>query len=149
MKTLILGLGNDILGDDALGIIASRELARILSDRNDIDVVESSLHGVALLETFLGYDRAIVIDAIKTGDHEPGTILMMDSSELRPVYSPSPHYAGLPELFEIANILELEFPTEVKIVAMEVVDPYTVGADLSEPVKKALPLLIEKVAALV
>jgi len=143
MKTLILGLGNDLLGDDAVGILAVRLLKQELC--NKADLVECPLHGLALLEFFVGYDRAIIIDSIQTGRHPPGTICDYSPDDLDCVISPSPHYSGLPEMLALAKQLDLEFPKEIKIFALEVLDPCTIGCDLSEPVRQALPDLMQKV----
>lgn len=145
MKILVLGLGNELLGEDAVGIMAARALKDKL--RGQADVVESSLSGLALLEHFIGYDRAIVIDAVKTGHHPPGTIVEMGPGDLDPAIAPSPHYAGLPELLALAKQLNLDFPKEIKIFALEVEDPYTIGGKLSEPVSRALKELVRRVYA--
>jgi hydrogenase maturation protease len=140
---LVLGIGNELLSDDGVGILAVRKLAREL--RGQADVVETALHGLALLELFLGHRQAIVIDAICTGAHPHGTVFELNPADLETVESPSPHYTGLPEMLALAKQLNLDFPADVKIIAMEVVDPFTVGFELSEPVQKALPELIRKV----
>jgi len=140
---LVLGLGNELLSDDGVGILAVRKLAREL--RGKTDVVETALHGLALLELFIGHRQAIVIDAICTGAHPPGSVIELDPADLETVESPSPHYTGLPEMLTLAEQLKLDFPVDVKIIAMEVVDPFTVGFDLSEPVKQALPELVRMV----
>ncbi len=44
-RTLVLGLGNDILADDAIGLLAVRALRPSLDD--SVDVQETSVHGVA------------------------------------------------------------------------------------------------------
>lgn len=139
----MLGLGNDLLADDAVGILAARRLANELS--GNVDVVESPLSGVALLEHFLGFERAIVIDAIRTGVHPPGTIVELDPAELDAIPAPSPHYAGFPELVTLARELDLAFPSVVKILAVEVVDLHTIGGGLSPVVEEALPRLVERV----
>lgn len=143
MKTLILGLGNELLSDDAVGIWAARVLKERLKDQ--ADVVESSMSGMALLELFIGYERAIIIDAIKTGRQAPGTISELSPSDLSSVIAPSPHYAGLPELLALAKRLNLDFPKEIKIFALEVEDPYIIGSALSEPVRNALEELTQRV----
>ena len=107
MKTIVLGLGNDLLGDDAAGILAARALREQIGDV--ADVVESSLTGLALLDLFLGYDRAIIIDAIVTGNKPPGAIHELHPSDLDPVVAPSPHYTGLPEMLAISERLDLKF----------------------------------------
>jgi hydrogenase maturation protease len=145
MKTLVLGLGNDLLSDDGVGILAARALKENLI--GIADVVESSLSGAALLDILMGYERAIVIDAIRTTLQPPGTISELTPADFDAVPAPSPHYTGLPELLAIAHQMDLDFPKDIRIFAVEVMDPHTVGGDLTEPVKKALPLLIERVQA--
>ncbi|MHB0936091.1 MAG: hydrogenase maturation protease [Armatimonadota bacterium] len=88
-----------------------------------------------------------MVDAIYTGAHPPGTILELDPADLETVDSPSPHYTGLPEMLSLANQLKLDFPPEIKILAIEVVDPFTVGFELSQPVQQALPEFIGKIKA--
>lgn len=143
MKILILGLGNELLGDDAVGILAARVLKERLKDQ--ADVVESSLSGMALLDLLVGYDRAIIIDAVKTGQTPPGTIYELSPADLGAVAAPSPHYAGLPELIATAQALTLNFPKDIKIFAIEVEDPHTVGGQLSPAVAQALGRLIQQV----
>ncbi len=145
MKTriLVIGLGNDLLADDAVGILAARELKERLEGK--ADVVETAEHGVVLLDHFIGYDKAIVVDAIKTGKNSPGTVLEIDPGKLMPAANPSPHFTGLPELFVLARQFEVEFPTEVRIVAMEVEDLYTLGGEMTPAVRDSLPELVRRV----
>ncbi|MBA7626813.1 MAG: hydrogenase maturation protease [Calditrichaeota bacterium] len=143
MQPLVLGLGNDLLADDAIGILAARELKERLG--NQAEVVDSSLSGLALLDLMIGYRQAIIIDAICTGRATPGTIMRLNHEDLSQVVAPTPHYAGLPELFALARRLELEFPQELVIFTVEVADPLTVGGAMTPVVRRALPGLIEQV----
>jgi hydrogenase maturation protease len=143
MKILVLGLGNELISDDAVGIIAVRKLGEKYKGRAEIE--ESSLSGLALMDIFVGYDKAIVIDAVCSGRKPPGTIYELTSSDLGRVLAPSPHYTGLPEMMALAAELSLEFPGEIKIFAVEVSDMHSFGGDLTLHVKKALDPLLEKV----
>jgi hydrogenase maturation protease len=145
MKTLVLGLGNEILADDGVGVFA----ARALKDEflGQAEIVESSLSGLALLDLFIGFNRAIIIDAIKTDRFEPGSLYELAPEELGKVISPSPHYSGLPEILALAKQLDLEFPTEIKIFALEVEDPYTVGGKMTVSAEEGLKKMIVKVRA--
>ena len=145
MRTLVLGLGNDILADDAVGILAARALAGRLDAA--VDVKETAEHGVALLDHLLGYERVILLDAIQTGSNEPGTILEIDPASLSAVYAPSPHYAGLPELLAIAEGLKLDFPRHFRIFAVEVADALTIGGAMTPAVRAAIPELCNRVRA--
>ena len=143
MRTLVLGLGNELAGDDAVGVLVARAVREHL-DRA-ADVVESSASGMALIEIFAGYDRAVVIDSIRTGRNPPGTITEMGLTEVGRVVAPSVHQAGLPELAAVAERLGLGFPSQTRVLAVEVLDPYTLGAPLSEPVADAVPDLVRLV----
>lgn len=147
MKPLVLGLGNDLLCDDGVGLVAARRLAETIDDR--ADVVTSSLHGLALIDYFIGYTRAVVVDAVQTGLHPPGTVIEMDIADLRAVPGPSPHYTGLPEMRKIARELHLAFPETVKIVAVEIADVHTVQEKLSSAVEAALDEVYARVENIV
>jgi len=144
MKTLVLGLGNEIIADDAVGVIAARQLQSQLVGR--ADVMSCALHGLALLELFIDYDRAILIDAIQTGKIAPGTIIEIQPDELPPVQGPSPHFAGIPEMLDLARKLQVKFPSEFRIFAMEVADMQTIGGPITPAVAAAIPELCRKVS---
>jgi len=146
-KTLVLGLGNDLLADDAVGIVAAQRLGPLLRGR--ADVVASPLHGLALLDLFIGYDRAVVIDAIQTGRCRPGTIMEIDPKELRSAPAPSPHFAGLPEMLALSRRLGVHFPNAVRIVAVEVADLLTIGAGMTPAVRHVLPELCRYVCRII
>jgi hydrogenase maturation protease len=137
VKPLVLGLGNDLLGDDGIGILTARALMCELSPV--ADVVESSLHGIALIDILSGYRQVLIIDAIQTGTVPPGTVLDLRPSDLRSVIAPSPHYTGLPEMIRLARETGIDFPDDIRILAVEIVDASTLGAPLSPPVAGALP----------
>lgn len=143
--TLVLGLGNDIAGDDAVGPLVARALLVELD--GVADVVESSASGLALIEVFAGYDRAIVVDSILTGRNPPGTITEMELLDVGHVVASSLHNAGLPELAAVAGRLGLGFPARTVVFAVEVEDPYTFGAGLSPPVADAVEELVQLVRA--
>jgi len=139
VRTLVLGLGNDLLADDAVGLLVARALRERLGELDRVDVRETSVHGLALLELLVGYERAILVDAVHAGRHPPGSVIGIDPSELSEVYAPSPHYAGLPEMFALARALELDFPTDVAIIAIEVADVGTIGGPMTAAVREAVP----------
>lgn len=141
----MIGFGNELLSDDAIGVLVARELAREVPGK--ADVIECNLSGLSLLDLFVGHDKAIIIDAICTRKVPTGTIIELNPKDLRVTASPSPHYAGLPEVIQMAERLQLDFPKEIKILALEVADPHTIGGELSKPVANALSELVNRVKA--
>ena len=136
MQTLVLGLGNEYAGDDAAGVLTVRALREELA--GDADVVESAASGLALLEVFAGYDRAVVVDSIRTGRSPAGTITEAGLAELGPARAPSLHQAGIPELAAVARRLGMGFPDRTRVLAVEVAGPLMFGAQLSKPVAAAI-----------
>jgi hydrogenase maturation protease len=142
MKILVLGLGNDLLADDAIGHLAVAALSPRLAGRADVEA--TALHGLALLDVLAGYDAAVVLDAAVTGARPVGEVHEIDPATLARIESPSPHFAGFPEMLDLAERLELHFPRRLRIIAVEVLDPWTIGGDLTPAVRDALPELCER-----
>jgi len=147
VRILVLGLGNDLMADDAIGHLAVRELAPRLAGR--ATVAATPLHGLALLDEMTGYDAAVVLDAACTGRHPVGEVHEIDPASLKRVAAPTPHFAGLPEMLDFAERLALDFPRRVRIVVVEVLDACTIGGSMTPAVRRALPELCARVEAAV
>ncbi len=145
MRILVLGLGNELLGDDAVGLLVVRELRKLISG---VDFKESNLMGIKLIDELIGYDVVFIIDSIKTGG-EPGTVYVLDPDELKAGRAPSPHYTGVPEALELARALGMGAPLIVRIYAVEVRDPYTIRTGLSEELEKKLPEIVSKIGKMI
>lgn len=141
-RVVVLAMGNDLLGDDAVGFLAARAL--LPEFRGAVEVVETGEAGLALVELLEGYDKALLLDAAVTGRVAVGSILEYGPEDFSRVFAPSPHYAGLPEVLDLARRLDLRFPSEIRILAMEVADPFTVRQELTPEVRAALPGLVER-----
>ena len=141
-KTLVLGLGNELLSDDGVGIRAARSLREEF--QSQADVIECSESGLTLLDILEGYDRVLLLDAILTGHHPPGTLLEFGPEDLQHAVAPSPHTTGIPELLQLAKRLGMAFPGEFHILAMEVENLFELGEKLSAPVEEALPKFLQK-----
>ncbi len=79
MKTLVLGMGNPILRDDRIGLRVLEELEGLFFD-SDVTLRTSTLAGMNLLECLIGFDRAILVDAIQTGG-EPGSVYRLSPQD--------------------------------------------------------------------
>ncbi|MFI5252160.1 MAG: hydrogenase maturation protease [Bacteroidota bacterium] len=141
-KILLLGLGNDILGDDAVGLVAARILQTEIE--SDIDFTEISTSGFNLLETMEGYEYVLLLDAIVTGKYQAGTVLDLSREDFSNGSAISPHYISIPDIFSLAERLEMSFPREFRILAMEIDDPYLIVEGLSSTVEMALPAFLTR-----
>ena len=65
MKILVLGLGNPLVSDDSVGLRVAERLKPLLADRPDVEVSEDYWGGLRLMERMIGFDRAIIIDAMQ------------------------------------------------------------------------------------
>jgi hydrogenase maturation protease len=149
VKTLILGMGNPILGDDSVGLRVAESLkAKINSP--DITVSTTELGGINLLEVLAGYDRAVVIDAIVTRHEKLGHISLLSPESLAGTrHTGSTHNFDLATTIELGNKLGLELPGEISIFAIEIADVNTFSEECSPEVEQAIPICIEKILQLI
>lgn len=141
-RELVLGLGNDLLGDDGAGLRAAREVAALGLD--GLDVIESGEAGLALLELLAGYESAVIVDSIQTGA-PPGTIHVLGRSDFARVIAPSAHYAGLPEVFDLGEKLGIDLPAKIAVVAVEVEDPFSFSECLTPAVSQAMARVVDSI----
>jgi hydrogenase maturation protease len=146
-KTRLLCLGNDILTDDAFGILVGEKLQPRLGDA--VDIVTSMESGFYLMDHLIGVERVIVIDTIQTGQVHPGTIWVATHDAVEPVNGGSPHYIGLFETMEVGKGLGLPVADELVIVAVEAADCTTVGGVMDPAVRRAIPRVARLVGEMI
>jgi hydrogenase maturation protease len=148
-KLLVLGLGNDLLTDDAIGLHVVRELQRRFAGHPSIHVKETTEMGLALLDFLTGYDAALLVDSIQTGAAPPGSVHELDAASLKQLTGRTPHFVGVGETLALGRQLGMPMPREVRIFAVEVEDPFTLGTELTPRLQQTLPGIVERVAAAV
>jgi hydrogenase maturation protease len=155
-KILVLGLGNELFGDDGVGIHVVRRFRQkleennaFLEDHRNIDFLECSLTGLALLDVIVGYDTLVIIDTIKSPKPEAGKIRMLDGIDLRHIPGPSPHYVSIPQTIEIGQKIGLKVPSRIKIIAVEAKDLYNLGEGLTPEMEKVIPKIMQKLKNLI
>lgn len=144
-KVLVLGLGNDLLSDDAVGLHVVRLLAQDGLNPDSLDLRETTEMGLALLDWLVGYRAAVLVDSIQTGQAPPGTIYELDATGFRRLTGRTPHFLGVAETLALGRALGLPMPQQVRVIAVEVADPWTLGTALTPAVQQALPRAVERV----
>lgn len=148
-RLLVLGLGNDILTDDAVGLLVARAVAARLGGDAAVAVRETTEMGLALLDEIADFDALILVDAVQTGRVPPGHIHECDIADLPQVTATSPHFIGVGETAGFGRRLGLAMPGRVRVIAIEVADPYTLGTEPTEVVSAAVAFAVERVIDLV
>jgi hydrogenase maturation protease len=142
--TLLLGLGNDILTDDAIGLMIAGELREELGG-SGIEVIQTAEMGLSLLDLIAGYRNVVLVDAVLTNRAPPGHLHEFDAEQLSVLPAISPHFLGVGEMLAVGRQLGMQMPDCVRILAVEVLDPFTVGASLTPELSRALPSLVKQV----
>ena len=144
-RLLLLGLGNDILTDDAIGLVVVREVSRRLTGLEGVEAKECVEMGLALLDFIVGWRELVVVDAVQTGQAPPGHVHEVDCLGLKTLRGAAPHFFGVGEALALGKELGLSMPNEVRIFAVEVADPFTMGTELTAALRAALPSIVERV----
>ncbi|MDX1665158.1 MAG: hydrogenase maturation protease [Candidatus Promineifilaceae bacterium] len=148
-KTLIVGLGNPILGDDGVGWRVAEAVAAALAEPGDgpapaaeVEVDCLSLGGLSLMERLIGYERAIIVDSIQTTGGENGAVYRfpLDALPDRSAgHTTAAHDTSLQTALALGHRMGADLPEEVLIVAVEAERVFDFCDDLSPEVAAAVP----------
>lgn len=141
---LVVCLGNEHRGDDAVGLLVADQL----KEEPAIDVVAHRGDGLALIELWCDRQRVILVDAI-TIDRAPGSLLYFDVSNQAidlELGGASTHAFGPGGAIELARTLG-QLPERVEIVAVAA-RHFAIGASPTEAVTAAVPMAAQRVREL-
>jgi hydrogenase maturation protease len=165
-KTLVIGLGNPILGDDGVGWKIAETVKQRLGTESSarlpvrpvgtksihylssIEVDCLSLGGLSLMERLVGYERAILIDSMETGQSPVGSVRTFPLASLPDPtagHSSSIHDTSLITALKTAESLGADIPKRVDVVAVEAQNVYDFSEELSPPVAAAVPEAVQAV----
>jgi len=90
-----------------------------------------------------------MVDSIQTGREAPGFLHELEATALSQLTGRTPHFLGVSETLALGRQLGLPMPDRVKIFAIEVEDPFTLGTAMRPALEAALPGIVERIAAVV
>jgi hydrogenase maturation protease len=138
-------MGNSLLSDDGVGLCVAAELRNKLNEP-EITVIETGVAGLSLLDLLVGYDRAIIIDAIQTVGGKAGQIFRLDPKAFdTALHTASAHGIDFTTALEFGKKLGLPLPQEIVIFAIEASDISTFSEECTPEVKQAIPICVEMV----
>ena len=141
MKTLVLGLGNPLLGDDGVGW----RVVEQVRDQTTASTIEIDFHaggGLSLMERLVGYDRVIIVDAINTGRAAQGTVSSFRLEDLpndAAIHLTSAHETNLQTALQVGRKMGAVLPNEIFVVGVESRHVYDFSEQLSPAVANAVP----------
>lgn len=165
-STLVIGLGNPILGDDGVGWGVAERVkqevesnpryqicwrpvdSKIIQHHSLVEVDCVSLGGLSLMERMLGYQRAVIVDSMETGQAPVGSVRVCKLADLANPsagHSASAHDTSLITALKTAEAMGMPIPKSVEIVAIEAKNVYDFSEELSPVVAKAVPLAVQAV----
>jgi len=142
---LIIGIGNDILTDDGIG-------PRLANDLNKnrlppgIAIIQATLGGMELLELIRDYDVVIIIDALKSGMHQPGTVLCFVPKDFEETLNLSNiHDIDFLTALELGKRTGMKIPSTITIIAIEIVEDRVFSKNFSPEIASKYPYILHQV----
>jgi hydrogenase maturation protease len=145
-ETLVVGLGNPILGDDGVGWRVIDALDEL--DHADASLQQACVGGVSLMELLVGYRRAIIVDAIIDPEDVPGSVWCRPLSAVEThvaSHLDSSHDAPLPAAIEAGRAMGADLPSDIDIVGIVIERGDVFGEELSDVVAAAVPVAAAEV----
>jgi len=146
METLILALGNELMGDDGVGL----KIGRILAERG-CRVVEAGTDVFTLMSKYCGEERVVLIDAVISDRLRPGEVIHLSGDEIfRDLKAEfrSAHFMGLVDGLKLLRAVDERLAgVEFHFIGV-VAGRIDLGMELSEEVKNAVPQAVETVLGL-
>ena len=154
---LIIGLGNPILGDDGVGWRVAETIHTKLQNHplkealQPYEIDYLSVGGLSLMERLVGYDRAILIDAMLTGKSALGSVTRhhLDDLPNRALgHLTSSHDTTLQNALAIGRQMGAHLPECIQIIGIEAENVFDFSEELSPPIAQAVPIAADRVIQL-
>lgn len=145
MRTVVIGVGNPLRADDAVGLHVARAVRARLGGRA-CDVDELWAGGLRLVEAMSGYDRAIVVDALAAGGVAPGALVRVPLTDLGPCRTVAcAHDTSLPTALQLWREAGAPVPTQITVLGIGAEDLASLAEALTPAVAAAVPRAVEAV----
>jgi hydrogenase maturation protease len=142
-RTVVIGVGNPLRGDDGAGVeVAERLLPRV---PEGVQVISCNEEPSRLMEAWEGADSVLLVDTVSSGA-PPGTLHRFDAGdEAVPArtFRSSTHAIGIAETIELARALG-RLPRRIRVYGIEA-GGFATGAELTPAVDSAVAFLVQDV----
>jgi len=149
-QIVVLGLGNPVLADDAVGLKVAEAFQRLLDARPlpGVIVLASTRAGFELIDMLQGFRHALIVDALELPEPRAGHVQLLDMAHVAgSVRLNMMHEISITAAFELAARLGIPMPAQVEIYAVEAADTRTLSEELTAEVAAAVEPLAEQLYA--
>lgn len=148
MKTLVLGIGNDILSDDGIGPKLVRKLEAKMKVPG-VKFMSASVGGLDILEIMKDYEDVVVIDAIRTGKGKPGEVYTFTPADFKEtLHLSNMHDINFLNALELGKKVGMNTPSEILIIGVEIAEDHVFSSDFSEEISSNLSNIVDKVSSI-
>ena len=145
-EVLILGIGNELLTDDAIGPFLIHELEEYFKSNPQIKFETACCGGLQILETIVGYKKVILIDAIKSKNGKLGEVLLLSPEDFEETSNLSSlHDLSFLDALKLGKHLDFKMPQEIKIIAIQIFEDRMIHDQFSNELKSVYPEVLMKV----
>ena len=146
---VVVGLGSPIMCDDAVGLRVSEAVEAM--GLEGVDCCQEAVGGLDILPVIHGYRYAVIVDAIQTGEHGPGTVMLYSERDFDDaVTHAATHDVNLPTAMRIGRQMDPSLmPDEVRFVAIEVQDIRTMTEAMTPEVEASVDSAVRAVLHLI
>lgn len=149
MRTLVVGVGSTIRGDDGVGPLLAAEVCR--AGGEGFEPLAFGGSGLDLLSEVsrAAWDRVALIDSLDSGQLREGEVARLDVDDLArrggADRSVSSHHVGLLEAFGLARDLGVPLPRHLSVYAVGIKPATTFGEELSPTLKARVGALVDEI----
>ena len=146
-KTAIMGFGNPVRSDDAVGIYVIEKLKKEIEDQAHISILDMGTSAFEVLFKLQGHQRIILVDAVINTGEPVGTLYKVPAEEVRraPIDDPMVFLHSIKwdqALSYAKKIMQNEYPDDIQVYLIAV-DNTRLEVELSEPAKLAGDKVVE------
>lgn len=144
---LILGVGNELLSDEGIGVAVSKKMVGMKLPAG-VDVIEGGTEGFGLFNIIIESDFLIVIDSVKGGS-KPGTIYRFNIKDIPnspEMYKTSVHQIGILDVLHLSELLgKTPETTVIGIEPKEITPGMSLSSEISAKIPRVIKLIFEEI----
>lgn len=145
MRVAVLCIGNELLMDEGVGPSCARYLRARYEFPTEVDVLDRSVMGMAILSDLRVYDYALVLDALEVPGAQPGQLFSFAPEDAAPTPAgmTSLHEVRFADVLGSAELLGIRCAGHCLGIQAENLSPSELVMALTPRVAAAIPLLAQ------